>query len=141
MINGFAVEKFGKDLDKHQQTIMALADILIEIYMAESALLRTEKNAIRFGEKEFKIQMDMSKLYLYNAIDIASKVSKQIIVSISRGKKQKMLLKGLNKFTKYENYPNVIEIRNNIAWNLWARILKVKITILMNSKLTRQYNY
>ena len=115
MINGFAVEKFGKDLDKHQQTIMALADILIEIYMAESALLRTEKNAVRFGEKEFKIQMDMSKLYLYNAIDIASKVSKQIIVSISRGKKQKMLLKGLNKFTKYENYPNVIEIRNNIA--------------------------
>ena len=115
MINGFAVEKFGKDLDKHQQTIMALADILIEIYMAESALLRTEKNAVRFGEKEFKIQMDMSKLYLYNAIDIASKVSKQIIVSISRGKKQKMLLKGLDKFTKYENYPNVIEIRNNIA--------------------------
>ena len=115
MINGFAVEKFGKDLDKHQQTIMALADILIEIYMAESALLRTVKNTIRLGEKELKIQMDMSKLYLYNAIDIASKVSKQIIVSISRGKKQKMLLKGLNKFTKYKNYPNVIGIRNNIA--------------------------
>ena len=115
MTTGFAVEKFGKDLDKHQQTIMALADILIEIYMAESALLRTEKNVVKFGEKEFKIQMDMSKLYLYNAIDIASKVSKQIIVSISRGQKQKMLLKGLTKFTKYENYPNVIGIRNNIA--------------------------
>ncbi len=43
MINGYAVEKFGKDLDKHQQTIMALADILIEIYMVESAILRTEK--------------------------------------------------------------------------------------------------
>ena len=83
--------------------------------MAESALLRTEKNTIRFGEKELKIQMDMSKLYLYNAIDIASKASRQIIVSISRGKKQKMLLAGLNKFTKYENYPDVIGIRNNIA--------------------------
>jgi len=115
MTTGFAVEKFGKDLDKHQQTIMALADILIEIYMAESALLRTEKNTIRFGEKELKIQMDMSKLYLYNAIDIASKASRQIIVSISKGKKQKMLLAGLNKFTKYKNCPNVIEIRNNIA--------------------------
>ena len=55
MTTGFAVEKFGKDLDKHQQTIMALADILIEIYMAESALLRTEKNTIRFGEKELKM--------------------------------------------------------------------------------------
>ncbi len=59
--------------------------------------------------------MDMSKLYLYNALDISSKVCKQIIVSISTGNKQKMLLNGLNKFTKYKNYPNVIEIRNNIA--------------------------
>ena len=115
MINGFAVEKFGKDLDKHQQTILALADILMEIYMAESALLRTEKNAIKFGEKELKIQIDMSKLYLYNSVDIVSKACRQIIVSISRGSKQKMLLKGLNKFTKYKNYPDVIEIRNNIA--------------------------
>lgn len=115
MINGFAVEKFGKDLDEHQQTILALADILMEIYMAESALLRTEKNAIKFGEKELKIQIDMSKLYLYNSVDIVSKACKQIIVSISRGSKQKMLLKGLNKFTKYKNYPDVIEIRNNIA--------------------------
>ena len=115
MINGFAVEKFGKDLDEHQQTILALADILMEIYMAESALLRTEKNAIKFGEKELKIQIDISLLYLYNSVDIVSKACKQIIVSISRGSKQKMLLKGLNKFTKYKNYPDVIEIRNNIA--------------------------
>ena len=115
MINGFAVEKFGKDLDKHQQTILALADILMEIYMAESALLRTEKNAIKFGEKELKIQIDMSKLYLYNSVDIVSKACRQIIVSISKGSKQKMLLKGLNKFTKYKNYPDIIGIRNNIA--------------------------
>ena len=115
MINGFAVEKFGKDLDKHQQTILALADILMEIYMAESALLRTEKNAIKFGEKELKTQIDMSKLYLYNSVDIVSKACRQIIVSISRGSKQKMLLKGLNKFTKYKNYPDIIGIRNNIA--------------------------
>jgi len=115
MINGFAVEKFGKDLDKHQQTILALADILMEIYMAESALLRTEKNAIKFGEKKLKIQIDMSKLYLYNSVDIVSKACRQIIVSISKGSKQKMLLKGLNKFTKYKNYPDIIGIRNNIA--------------------------
>ncbi len=54
MINGFAVEKFGKDLDKHQQTILALADILMEIYMAESALLRTEKNAIKIWREKVK---------------------------------------------------------------------------------------
>ena len=63
---------------------MALSDILIEIYMAESALLRTEKNVNRFGEEDYKTQIDMSKLYLYNAVDIISKSCKQIIVSISR---------------------------------------------------------
>ena len=115
MINGFSVEKFGKDLEKHQQTLMALSDILIEIYMAESALLRTEKNVNRFGEEDYKTQIDMSKLYLYNAVDIISKSCKQIIVSISRGNKQKMLLKGLIKFSKYKNNPDIIGIRNNIA--------------------------
>ena len=54
MTTGFAVEKFGKDLDKHQQTIMALADILIEIYMAESALLRTEKKYYQIWRKRVK---------------------------------------------------------------------------------------
>ena len=115
MINGFAVKKFGKDLDKHQQTIMALSDILMEIYMAESGILRSEKNAKRFGQENYKIQIDISRLYLYNAVDIISKACKQIIISISAGNKQKMLLRGLRKFTKYNKNPNVIEIRNNIA--------------------------
>ncbi len=45
MVAGAAVQKFGAKLEEHQQLLMAAADILIEIYMAESAMLRTEKNA------------------------------------------------------------------------------------------------
>ena len=52
-----------------QQLLMAAADILIEIYMAESAMLRTEKNARRFGEESQKEQIAMAKLYLYNAVE------------------------------------------------------------------------
>ncbi len=48
---------------------------------------------LKFGEKKLKIQIDMSKLYLYNSVEIVSKACRQIIVSISRGSKQKMLLK------------------------------------------------
>ena len=43
MVAGSAVQKFGPDLEKHQQLLMAAADMLIEIYMAESTILRTEK--------------------------------------------------------------------------------------------------
>jgi len=50
MVAGSAVQKFGPDLESHQQLLMAAADILIQVYMAESTLLRTEKNAKRFGE-------------------------------------------------------------------------------------------
>ena len=50
MVAGAAVQKYGPELEEHQQLLMAAADILIEIYMAESAILRTEKNAKRFGE-------------------------------------------------------------------------------------------
>ena len=45
MVAGSAVQKYGPDLEQHQQLLMAAADILIEIYMAESAILRTEKLA------------------------------------------------------------------------------------------------
>ena len=44
MVAGSAVQKFGPKLEEHQQLLLLLADILIEIYMAESAILRTEKN-------------------------------------------------------------------------------------------------
>ena len=69
MVAGSAVQKFGTDLEKHQQVLLAAADILIEIYMAESTILRTEKNAKRFGEENQSTQIAMSRLYLYNAVD------------------------------------------------------------------------
>jgi alkylation response protein AidB-like acyl-CoA dehydrogenase len=64
MVAGSAVQKFGPDLEQHQQLLLASADILIEVYMAESTILRTEKNAKRFGEDKQKEQIAMSKLYL-----------------------------------------------------------------------------
>lgn len=67
MVAGSAVQKFGPDLESHQQLLMAAADILIQVYMAESTLLRTEKNAKRFGEDAQKTQIAMTQLYLYKA--------------------------------------------------------------------------
>ncbi len=115
MVAGAAVQKFGPDLEKHQQLLMAASNILIEIYMAESAILRTEKNAKRFGENKHQEQIAMSKLYLYNAVDIINKNAKEGIISFAEGDEQRMMLMGLKRFTKYTNQPNVIALRDAIA--------------------------
>jgi len=115
MVAGAAVQKYGPDLEEHQQLLMAASNILIEIYMAESAILRTEKNAKRFGLDSQKHQIEMSQLYLYNAVDIILKSAKEGIVSFAEGDEQRMMLMGLKRFTKYQNHPNVVALRKSIA--------------------------
>ncbi|MFY0604695.1 MAG: acyl-CoA dehydrogenase family protein [Flavobacteriaceae bacterium] len=115
MVAGSAVQKFGPDLESHQQLLMAASNVLIEIYMAESTILRTEKNAKRFGTEKQEGQIAMAKLYLYNAVDLIIKNGKEAIVSFAEGDEQRMMLMGLKRFTKYANQPNVVELRNTIS--------------------------
>ncbi|MGC1515494.1 MAG: acyl-CoA dehydrogenase family protein [Maribacter sp.] len=115
MVAGSAVQKFGAELEKHQQLMLAASDILIQVYMAESAILRTEKNAKRSGEDSQSIQIAMSRLNLYKAVDIVTKKGKEAIVSFAEGDEQRMMLMGLKRFTKYTNYPNVVALRTKIA--------------------------
>ena len=115
MVAGSAVKKYGTELESHQQLLLAAADILIQVYLAESAILRTEKNVKRFGEEAQKAQIAMSKLYLYRAVDIVQSKAREAIVSFSEGDEQRMMLMGLKRFTKYTNFPNVIALRNTVA--------------------------
>lgn len=118
MVAGAAVQKYGPDLDSHQQLLMATADILIEIYMAESVILRTEKLAKSKGQENVKEQIAMAQLYLYKAVDIVNSKGKEGIASFSEGDEQRMMLMGLKRFTKYTNLPNVVGLRETIASKL-----------------------
>jgi hypothetical protein len=120
MVAGAAVQKFGMDLDSHQQLLMAAADMLIEIYMAESTLLRTEKLAKKEGEAKVEEQIAMAKLYLYKAVDIVALRGKESIISFTEGDEQRMMLMGLRRFTKYTNMPNVVALRETITNKLVA---------------------
>ena len=57
----------------------------------------------------------MSRLYLYNAVDIVIQKGKEAIVSFTEGDEQRMMLMGLKRFTKYTNQPNVSALRMQIA--------------------------
>lgn len=115
MVAGAAVQKYGMDLDAHQQLLMAAADMLIEIYVAESTVLRTEKLAKKVGEDKAKEQIAMAKLYLYKAVDVVSQKGKESIISFAEGDEQRMMLMGLRRFTKYTNMPNIVGLRETIT--------------------------
>ena len=115
MVAGAAVQKFGAELEAHQQLLMAASDMLIEIYMAESALLRTEKMAKKLGADKVADQIAMTQLYLYNAVDVVTQKGKEGIVSFAEGDEQRMMLMGLRRYTKYVNMPNVVKLREQIA--------------------------
>ena len=118
MVAGSAVQKYGPALDEHQQLLMAASDILIEIYMAESTILRTEKLAKSKGAENVKEQIAMAQLYLYQAVDIVNTKGKEGIASFAEGDEQRMMLMGLKRYTKYNNMPNVVALREAIAKKL-----------------------
>ena len=120
MVAGGAVQKYGPDLDAHQQLLMAASDILIGIYMAESTILRTEKLAKKEGESKVQEQIAMAKLYLYKAVDIVTQKGKESVISFAEGDEQRMMLMGLRRFTKYTNMPNVVGLRETITTKLVA---------------------
>ena len=113
IIAGSAFQKYGSDFQKHQQSLLGLSDMLIEIYFAESALLRTIKNNDRGHEIIY--QSDMSKLYLFEATDLIQKKAKEIIGNISKGEAKKTLLKGIHRLCRYEDLPDIISLKNKIA--------------------------
>lgn len=114
MVAGAAVQKYGPDLEEHQQMLLAASDILIEIYMAESAVLRAEKST-KNSSRNANYQVAMAQLYLYNAVDIITCKAKMAIISFAEGDQQRMMLMGLKRFTKYQTMPNIVGLRNTIA--------------------------
>ena len=114
MVAGAAVQKYGPQLEEHQQMLLAASDILIEIYMAESAVLRAEKSTKNNSENA-NYQVAMAQLYLYNAVDTITSKAKMAIISFAEGDQQRMMLMGLKRFTKYHNMPNIVGLRNTIA--------------------------
>ncbi len=115
MVAGAALKKYGEEIEKQQQLMLAASDILIQIYLAESAILRAEKMAKKEGEENVKEQIAMAKLNLFHAIDVIETAGKHSIISFSKGDEQRMMLMGLKRYIKYVNMPNIIELRHIIA--------------------------
>ena len=110
MVSGAALQKYMMEIEKQQHLLINASEILNQIYMAESAILRVEKN---FGPDS--IEAAMAQLNLYKAVEAVIAAAKEGIISFAEGDEQRMMLSGLRRFTKYTNQPNVIALTEKIA--------------------------
>ena len=115
VLTGNTAQKYGAKLDEHQQILLALSDIFIEIYFTESAILRTLKNCDRSGEKSQLVQIAMTKAYLYEASDIIAKKGKEVIINMCKEDEQKQLLEVLYKKLQFKEYSDIIGLKTQIA--------------------------
>jgi len=117
MVAGSAAQKVGEKLAKEQEIVMNCADIINYIYVAESALLRAEKVVAIKGEAAAQNELDMMRIYLYDAADLINKAGKDALFSFAEGDELKMMMMGLKRFTKHEPF-NVKEARQRVALSL-----------------------
>ena len=115
IILGKAFEKYGAEIGENQQVLLALSDIMIETYFSESTLKRTIKNINRSNVNDQYYQIEMAKLYIYEASQITLKKSKDIIISIYDTQLQKELLAKIKELVSYEENPNIFNIKKSIA--------------------------
>jgi len=114
MVAGAAVQKFMMQLSKEQEIIMNIADMMIDTFVCESILLRTQKLAGIKGESECSGQIEMTKVFIHTASDRISLSGKTAINSFADGDEMRMLLLGLKRFTKSAPV-NTKDARRNIA--------------------------
>jgi alkylation response protein AidB-like acyl-CoA dehydrogenase len=114
MIAGAAVQKFMMKLSLEQEILMHLADMLIEIYAAESSLLRTQKLVSMRGEENCSYRIDLSRIYLYYALDQVLIAGKQAVYAFAEGDELRMMMLGLKRYTKAEPF-NLKEARRRVA--------------------------
>jgi alkylation response protein AidB-like acyl-CoA dehydrogenase len=119
MVAGAAVQKLMMQLEKEQEVLLNIANMAIETYHAESALLRAIKLTEQKGEAATTAEWDIVRTYITDAADRINKAGKDALNAFADGDELRMMHIGLKRFTKVEPF-NTIAARRRIADKLIA---------------------
>jgi alkylation response protein AidB-like acyl-CoA dehydrogenase len=114
MAAGAAAKKFMMELENQQELLMNLADMAIDIFTAESTMLRTEKLVSIRNKDECELQILMTQTYLSDALERIQIAGKHAVCAFAEGDELRMMLLGLKRFTKYAPF-NTIQARQKVA--------------------------
>src|SRR5216117_3639446 len=124
MTLGTAAQKYMMGLADQQEILIGVADIIMDAYAMESAILRTQKIAAAPGGKAGERLIDMTRVFCNDAVERIEANAKNTLAGMSEGDELRTLLAALRRFTKLTPM-NTIGARQAIAdvlieANKWA---------------------
>jgi len=114
MVAGAAIQKYMDKFADEQEILMALADMIILTYAAESSLLRTEKLSHTLADDKLNLYKDMTDVFFYDAAAKINKYGVDAVNAFATGDEQQAMLMGMKRFTKAAGV-NSIAARRRIA--------------------------
>jgi len=115
MVLGTAAQKFMTELQNQQEILLNCADIIMDAYQMESAILRARKYADANGEEAAARFVDIASVYCNDAIQRVEMKARNTIAALGEGDEVRMLLTALKRFTKNNSPVNTIAARQRIA--------------------------
>jgi len=115
MVLGTAAQKYMMTLADQQEVLLNCADIIMDAYQMETAILRAKKHAAVNGEDAAARYVDIASVYCNDAIQRVDAAAKNTIAAISEGDEGRMLLVALKRYTKNNSPVNTIAARQRIA--------------------------
>lgn len=115
MVLGTAAQKYMMALAEQQEVLLNCADIIMDAYQMESAILRAKKYLEKNGEDSAGRYIDMAAVYCNDAIQRVEATAKNTIAAIADGDEGRTLLVALKRFTKNNSPINTIAARQRIA--------------------------
>ena len=114
MVSGVATQKFMMALQDQQEIMAAMADMIIEIYAMEAAILRAQKSAARIGEAASAQAVNSARVYASTAMDKIESAAKKVLAGCSEGDMLRTQMTILRRLFKYEPI-DTIALRQKIA--------------------------
>jgi len=111
---GLAAQKYGKALEREQEVLANIADIVSNVYAMESVVLRTEKAIARNGLEKNKQKLLYTQIFCQEAFNEIEATAKESLVAIEQGDTLRMMLTSLRKFTRHTPI-NVIAKKREVA--------------------------
>jgi alkylation response protein AidB-like acyl-CoA dehydrogenase len=117
---GAATQKYMQAIQDQQEIMGAIADMTIEAYAMETAVLRAQKIAETKGEAAAALPVAMTRVYLSQAFEKVESAARKVIAAVADGDMLRTQLAILRRLAKYEPF-NTIELRQQIAQKVIER--------------------
>ena len=115
MVIGTAAQKYMTALQEQQEILLNAADIIMDAYQMETAILRAKKIAAKNGEDAAGRYIDMAAAFCNDAIQRVEMKARNTIAAMSEGDEMRTLLTALKRFTKNNSPINTVAARQRIA--------------------------